>query len=260
MKLLETNNALYYIKYMYMYIFRALILYIISLSDVLKMITSDKEKLYGHDIPMDVPIIMFISRCKRLHPMLATAFQVLHFHHFLEEHGPVPEILSEVISLLQQKPSAPEMATLEANDEYLQFMRRYTEYTAVTLGGGHGNTARYWMEYVKLVHVFLMFSRACRMNNLHLFTYILGEMRCLFFVCNRPNYARWMVRYYLNLVNIDNTHPGVRHILENGALSIRRTDKAFSRTPVDMTLEQTVNADAASRLTGIFAFGTIAGA
>ena len=68
-----------------------------------------------------------------------------------------------------------------------------------------------------------------------------------------------MVRYYLNLVNIDNTHPGVRQILENGALSIRRTDKAFSRTPVDMPLEQTVNADAASRLTGISVFGTIAG-
>ena len=69
-----------------------------------------------------------------------------------------------------------------------------------------------------------------------------------------------MVRSYLNLVSIDNTHPGVRQIFENGALSIRRTDKAFSRTPVDMTLEQTVNADAASRLTGISAFGTIAGA
>jgi hypothetical protein len=66
-----------------------------------------------------------------------------------------------------------------------------------------------------------------------------------------------MVRYYLNLCNIDDTQPGLKDTLESGALSIRRTDKSFSRTAVDMTLEQMVNADAASRLTGIPAFGTL---
>ena len=63
-----------------------------------------------------------------------------------------------------------------------------------------------------------------------------------------------MERYCLNLLNIDETHPGVCEMLENGALSMRRTVKPFSRTAVDLTLEQTVNADAASRLTGIAAF------
>ncbi len=43
-------------------------------------------------------------------------------------------------------------------------------------------------------------------------------------------------------------------MLEGGALTIRRTAKPFSRTPVDLTLEQTINADAASRHTGIAAF------
>ena len=76
----------------------------------------------------------------------------------------------------------------------------------------------------------------------------------VYFSGNRPNYARWMVRYHLNLINSENTHPGIRDLLEAGALSIRRTDKNFSRTAVDMTLEQTVNADAASRLTGIRSF------
>ena len=85
----------------------------------------------------------------------------------------------------------------------------------------------------------------------------LGEMRAIFVSCNRTNYARWMVRHYLNLCNIDDTHPGVKDTLESGALSIRRTDKSFSRTAVHMTLEQTVNADVASRLTGIPAFDTL---
>jgi hypothetical protein len=63
-----------------------------------------------------------------------------------------------------------------------------------------------------------------------------------------------MVRYYFSLLNVDKTHPGIRQILENGALSIKRTSKPFSRTPVDMALEQTVNKDGDSRLTGIAAF------
>ena len=41
---------------------------------------------------------------------------------------------------------------------------------------------------------------------------------------------------------MDDTHPGLRNLLANGA---------FSKCPVDLTLEQTVNAGAASRLTGI---------
>ena len=42
-------------------------------------------------------------------------------------------------------------------------------------------------------------------------------------------------------------------MLDNGALSIRRTNKTFSRAPVDLTLKQTINADAVSMKTGIAA-------
>ena len=54
------------------------------------------------------------------------------------------------------------------------------------------------------------------------------------------------MKYLHNIINVDSTHPGVRAALEGGALSVRRTDKNFSRNAVDITLEQTVNADAAS--------------
>ena len=107
-----------------------------------------------------------------------------------------------------------------------------------------------------LVAIFHRFHRACRTNDLDLFISALREIIPIFFAANRPNYSRWMVRYYLNLVNVDNTHPGVRDLLENGAMSIRRTDKSFSRSSVDLTLEQTINADAASRKTGIVAFSS----
>ena len=66
-----------------------------------------------------------------------------------------------------------------------------------------------------------------------------------------------MLLYYLNLLNIDFTHPGLRSMLVTGGLSVRRSSKTFARTPVDLTLEQTVNADAASCMTGIAAFSQL---
>lgn len=73
----------------------------------------------------------------------------------------------------------------------------------------------------------------------------------LFFATNHVNYSRWLTKFQLDLLNIDDTHPGLREILEKGVFSVRRTPHQFSRCPVDLTLEQTVNADAASRQTGL---------
>ena len=71
----------------------------------------------------------------------------------------------------------------------------------------------------------------------------------LFVSTNHVNYSRWLSKFQLDLLNIDDTHPGLRYILEDGVFSVRRTPHQLSRCPVDLTLEQTVNADAASRQT-----------
>ena len=56
------------------------------------------------------------------------------------------------------------------------------------------------------------------------------------------------------MLNMEKTQEGIRANFEGGALFIRRTTKSFSRCAVDLTLEQTINKDAASRHTGISAF------
>ena len=110
------------------------------------------------------------------------------------------------------------------------------------------------MMYMELVDLYLLFSRSVRTNDVGLFTYVLERMCPIFFATNRHNYAKWMTRYNLNLLNMDVTHPGVWDILQKGALSVWRTNQNFSRSPIGLSLEQTVNADAASRLSGIAAF------
>ena len=47
------------------------------------------------------------------------------------------------------------------------------------------------------------------------------------------------------------THPELHVEFKKGCFALKRTAKAFSRSPVDLSLEQTINADAAHQRTGI---------
>ena len=51
---------------------------------------------------------------------------------------------------------------------------------------------------------------------------------------------------------MNESHPDIK--FQNGGFGVKRTSNNFSRSPIDFTLEQTVNADAASQSTGIGAF------
>ena len=76
-------------------------------------------------------------------------------------------------------------------------------------------------------------------------------MCSVFFATHHPNYARWMTEYNINLLNIEHTYESICEVFERGALSIRKTSKSFSYSPVALTLEQTENKDSASRQTGM---------
>ena len=164
------------------------------------------------------------------------------------------ESLKAALQSAQDTPSHSLIKTIETDADFLKVIEAYSNYTEKTIIGEHGSTAKFWLIYIQLVNLFLKFNHACRTNDVDLFIYALALICPMFFACHRPNYARWMVKYLHSLINMENTHPGIRKIFENGALTIRRSSRSFSRNAVDITLEQTVNADAASRSTGISAF------
>jgi hypothetical protein len=49
---------------------------------------------------------------------------------------------------------------------------------------------------------------------------------------------------------MEDTHPGITHNFSNGMLSVRRTKKRYSGNYHDLTLEQTINKDAANTAQG----------
>ena len=48
------------------------------------------------------------------------------------------------------------------------------------------------------------------------------------------------------MLRMDDTHPGIRTHFQEGMLAVRRTNKEFSGNYQDLTLEQTINRDAAN--------------
>ena len=66
-----------------------------------------------------------------------------------------------------------------------------------------------------------------------------------------------MTYYALELAKVQNEKPEVIEYLKNGAFSVNRTGKLFSRAAVDMALEQTINVEAKNCLKGIMAFANI---
>lgn len=196
------------------------------------------------------------NRCKRIHPLLALGFEVLHFQAFLQKN-----YIGEGIQTLMSKvptneiPGAEEdLSQVIGTDLFRNCAKQYDEFTQATLSGVHGVTAQFWMMYVGYINIFHRLERAIRTNDLGLFISTLTPIIDLFFATGHINYSRWLTKYQLDLLNVDDTHPGLRAILNSGCFSVRRTDNDFSRIPVDLTLEQTINADAASRMTGITSF------
>lgn len=95
--------------------------------------------------------------------------------------------------------------------------------------------------------------KATKTNNLDLHLATLQAMCQLYFAYDHPNYARYLSAYIITILNLPDTHPGARELLEQNGSSVSRSSVHGSRTAVDMTIEQTINKLAKSR-SGIIGF------
>lgn len=181
---------------------------------------------------------------------MAAALQMLHFEAFLDTvTDDLKEDASSALDYINRNPLF--FTDLDSEPPALgELLKKYQDFIKQTLNGDHGQTAKYWMMYITFVRMYNTFIRSVRTGDHELFINILPEMIHLFFVFNHQNYARWLSYFYNNMLRMEETHPGISDDFVNGILSVRRTERPFSRLPIDLTLEQTINADAASKLTG----------
>ena len=203
------------------------------------------------------PVSGFISgkhynRCKRLYPLIYAVLEELHFDQFLKDNNiTIGDSLHEFIGDFQKnKMSAEILQNVDLNNIYLH----YSLYRNDTLNGEHGKTAKFYAILIELIQDYLIFSRSIRTGDFDTFKFIIHKIINLFFIFNQQNYSRWLTRYHDNLLNVHETHPELAEEFEKGMFGVRRTSNNFARIPIDLTLEQTINADAARRVTRVTHF------
>lgn len=196
------------------------------------------------------------NRCKQIHVAVALALKVLHFKAFLEEYESSigdQMTLEETVELLEDEENFC-IRTEDLQKKLRVILDKYSSYTRGTLDGVHGYTAKIALMYVRFIEKYQLFEYAIRTSDVDLYINAANDMCPLFFTFNHQNYARWLTRHLDDLINMEMTHPGLSEEFSNGSLSVRRTKNQFCRSAVDLTLEQTINANAANKLKGISAF------
>ena len=97
---------------------------------------------------------------------------------------------------------------------------KYGMYCEDTMSGVCGKTATFCMIYCHLVDLYPLFHGSMNTCEVDLFTYVLHDRLNIFFTTNHQNYAKWMTRYSLELLNLDLP---LRKMLMNGGLSVWRS-------------------------------------
>jgi len=184
------------------------------------------------------------NRCARVHEILAQVMERKLYESFLsslsrESQKSISELLADVPNSFHDKEQF-----LQSQPLFKEHLDQYEEYFKRVMEGELGPTAQYWCMYIYMINrVHRDLLRAVLTNDVDDYIKILPAIIDIFFGLNRPNYARWGVLLTES-----------KRILQAGAFSIRRTNKQYSRSAIDLTLEQTVNRDAASPMRGIVGF------
>ena len=184
------------------------------------------------------------NRCKRLHEILSLAMEILHFQLFMTT------LTADQLEICK---SAGELHEnyVKANQDINEIINCYHTFSDKTRSGIHGKTAEFWIKYIDIMHLYHAFSRSRQIGDFELFLSCFPDLTSYFFALNHHNYVRWMVRYFHNLVKLPSTHQEVYTEFKDGLFSVHRTKKSFSGSPIDLTLEQSINADAANQKKGI---------
>ncbi|KAK3861799.1 hypothetical protein Pcinc_032273 [Petrolisthes cinctipes] len=115
-----------------------------------------------------------------------------------------------------------------------------------------GATTQFWGIYIFLINrIHRELQRCVKMNDVDGYIDVFPAVLDVFFALHRPNYTRWGTLFIQRLLTAD---PALRDVLQKGAFSVWRTLKNYSRSAVDLSLEQSVNRDSASSMRGIVSF------
>ena len=123
------------------------------------------------------------NRCKRLHEILSLPMEILHLNFFMTTLDDNQIDFCKNIKLLNHC-NEKEKQDVDA------VINLYILFTDKTRQGLHGKSAKFWIKYVDIMHLYHAFSRSRRIGDFDLFLACIPELTSYFFALNHYNYAR----------------------------------------------------------------------
>ena len=92
-----------------------------------------------------------------------------------------------------------------------------------------------------MVQILLDFTRSIKLGDWKMHLQSTENMLPWLFGYDRPNYARFLTYYLVNMQKLPETHPAVYEQFEAGHFSVRRQNGKFNKIASDQAIEQTIN-------------------
>ena len=93
----------------------------------------------------------------------------------------------------------------------------------------NGKTAQFWVRYMDIIQIILTFIRATKENGID--THIAYD---------HTSCAGYVLAYLMTPMDLSDTHPGCKELLEPNRFSVSRPSFPCTRNAVDITIEQTI--------------------
>ncbi|KAL2102045.1 hypothetical protein ACEWY4_003806 [Coilia grayii] len=186
------------------------------------------------------------NRSIRAHKLLTEALQRLRWQAYLDT---LPDMSSAAamkiaMDLQDNFPSEKFIETI-GSGAFLELLKDYSEFVEKN---NCNLTFAFWSKYIAMVEILLLFIRATREGNWALHLSTVQSMLPWFFACDKVNYARYLTAYWVEMSNLEDTHPSAHQQLLSGDFVAQRHQKhGFAGTACDEVIEQTANRDSKTK-------------
>ena len=133
----------------------------------------------------------------------------------------------------------------ELQEETLELCSLFQEFKSESRA--NSKMFAFWDDYGHMVKLLLQFVKAERAGNWEMHLLCVSAMLPYFYAMDRPNYARWLPVYLMDMRQLATKHPDVHHEFVNGNHAVSRSSNPFAQVWTDMALEQSINTDSKSK-------------
>ena len=138
----------------------------------------------------------------------------------------------------------PDIFTEESLENIQDLARMFETFRERIRSGEYGKTVQYWLTYLDLMRVQHYAHTAVQENNFDLMLFVWQYFLPSYFALDKTNYARYGSFYVETMRQIEQKHPGLKHLLKAKGLSVLAEENQNIRTAIDQRGEQTINREA----------------